>query len=184
MKLRFESGPLGGLEVDVRAETTLGRAAGNGIVLDDPTASACHARIVFRDGVAWIEDNGSTNGISVNGRGTDAAELRTGDRVGLGDSSFVVVDGTAPLTAVPAAGMDPAMPRRPAGRWPRLGPRVRRSAAAVIVLATLVLLANLAGCRRQPGLVLPATLRATDRGFKRAGVTLTVRETAGLERMA
>ena len=53
-----------------------------------------------------------------------------------------------------------------------------------MILATLVFLMDPAGCRRQPGLVLTATLRTASRDFKREGVTLTVRETASIQRIA
>lgn len=78
MRLRFESGPMRGQEVVIEADITLGRMAGNGIVLADPTVSAYHARIVLRDGVAWIEDTGSANGISINGHAIAVAALRSG----------------------------------------------------------------------------------------------------------
>jgi pSer/pThr/pTyr-binding forkhead associated (FHA) protein len=171
-----------GREVEVEANTTLGRAAGNGIVLADPSVSSRHAGIFFRDGVAWIEDAASTNGISVNGRETRAAELRQGDRVELGEVRLVVVSDNAPLVAERTA--TPAGGGRRVFHWPRRGVLARRIVAAALVLATLDYLTNVTGCRGQPGMVLSATLQATAQGFKRDGVKLTVRETAGLERIA
>ena len=70
-------------------ETTIGRAAGCGVVLDDARVSKVHAR-VFTSGEAWyVEDLGSTNGTLVDGEPLDAMRpLMVGMRIQVGD--FVV----------------------------------------------------------------------------------------------
>ena len=72
----FDAGPV---------PVTVGRSSENTIVLDgDEFASGRHARIESqRDGV-WLLDLGSTNGIEVNGKRTDRAQLSHDDRILLG----------------------------------------------------------------------------------------------------
>ena len=78
-------------------EVTLGRAAGCGIRVDDNYASQLHARVFQRDGQAFVEDLGSTNGTYVNRRGTKSREkvtgaqiLRPGDRLLVGKTILEV----------------------------------------------------------------------------------------------
>jgi hypothetical protein len=62
----------------------LGRSRECEVVLADPNVSRKHAEI-RRDGGRWvIADLGSTNGIKVNGRRVDRAQLEPGDRITLG----------------------------------------------------------------------------------------------------
>jgi hypothetical protein len=67
-------------------ETTIGRAAGCGVVIDDARVSKLHAR-VFTSGGAWyVEDLGSTNGTLVDGEPLDALRpLAVGMRIQVGD---------------------------------------------------------------------------------------------------
>lgn len=78
-------------------ELTLGRAAGCGIRVDDNYASQLHARVFQRDGQAFVEDLGSTNGTYVNRKGTRSREkitsaqiLRPGDRLLVGKTVLEV----------------------------------------------------------------------------------------------
>lgn len=70
------------------AEMTLGRAAGCQVsVPEDTFASQIHARIYSRDGQAWVEDLGSTNGTYVNrSRVTAAIAVQRGDQVQIGNT--------------------------------------------------------------------------------------------------
>ncbi len=62
----------------------IGRIDSNHLVLEDPTVSRVHARVMLsRDGVE-IEDCGSSVGTQVNGELIDRAVLRHGDVVRLG----------------------------------------------------------------------------------------------------
>jgi len=47
--------------------TLVGRGAGNTIVLNDPSVSAIHALLSYRQRRWWLEDRGSTNGTVLNG---------------------------------------------------------------------------------------------------------------------
>lgn len=79
-----------GAVYEVAGELTIGRAGGCSIPLaDDTFASNVHARIFERDGHAWVEDIGSTNGTFVNGTQIDRPHrLRKGDRIQAGSTVF------------------------------------------------------------------------------------------------
>jgi pSer/pThr/pTyr-binding forkhead associated (FHA) protein len=78
-----------GRAFDLDAITTLGRDVNNGIVIDDPFASAEHAVLTFRGRGWYLEDLGSTNGTYVNGRRVEAiAPLGYGDELAIGQVRF------------------------------------------------------------------------------------------------
>ena len=78
-------GPRSGERLPLRAVTSLGRDAGNDIVVNDEAASARHAVLTFADGDWWVEDTGSTNGTVVNGtRIWQRERLHYGDLVSIG----------------------------------------------------------------------------------------------------
>ncbi|MCC6766558.1 MAG: FHA domain-containing protein [Deltaproteobacteria bacterium] len=67
---------------------TVGRVAGNDIVLEDASISRRHAKIT-RSGSTWtVEDLGSSNGSTVGGGKITKSVLSDGDRVGFGDVMF------------------------------------------------------------------------------------------------
>jgi type III secretion system (T3SS) inner membrane Yop/YscD-like protein len=68
---------------------TIGRAAGNDVVLNHAAVSRVHARIE-RDGGAWVLlDRASANGVELNGAGiAGRAQLREGDRIAVGPVTF------------------------------------------------------------------------------------------------
>jgi len=70
-------------------EVTIGRDGDNGIVLAETTVSRRHARLV-RDhaGTITLTDEGSANGVYVNGRRVSQAILAPGDQIQIGDSYF------------------------------------------------------------------------------------------------
>lgn len=68
-------------------ETSIGRAAGCQITLDDTYSSQIHARVFFRDGNWQIEDMGSTNGTWLNRHKVTAPTvLKSGDVVQIGNT--------------------------------------------------------------------------------------------------
>ena len=69
------SGLRRGVVLALQPETTVGRAAGNGLVLPDETVSSRHALLRLVDGRWWLEDLASTNGTRVNGRPVAAATI-------------------------------------------------------------------------------------------------------------
>lgn len=81
-----------GTRFAVDQEVTIGRAAGCAISIEHDTyASLLHARVFPRDDQLWIEDLGSTNGTTLNGRRiAEAARVRKGDRIGVGGTVLEV----------------------------------------------------------------------------------------------
>ncbi len=74
--------------------TTIGRATDNDIVIPDVLASRHHASLVPTPAGTEIQDNRSINGTFVNGQRVDAALLRDGDVVTIGNVDLVFADGT------------------------------------------------------------------------------------------
>ena len=78
-------GPRVGERVPLRAVNSVGRDAGNDVVLNDDAASAKHAVVSFADGEWWLEDAGSTNGTLLNGtRVWERERVHYGDQVQVG----------------------------------------------------------------------------------------------------
>lgn len=78
-------GPRVGARLPLRAVSSVGRDAGNDVVLNDEAASAKHAVVSFADGEWWLEDAGSTNGTLLNGsRISDKERIRYGDELAVG----------------------------------------------------------------------------------------------------
>ena len=74
-----------GERLPLRAINSIGRDAGNDVVINDEAASAKHALLEFADGEWWIEDAGSTNGTVINGELVRARErLQYGDELAIG----------------------------------------------------------------------------------------------------
>ncbi|MBV9850571.1 MAG: FHA domain-containing protein [Armatimonadetes bacterium] len=70
-------------------EVTIGRDGDNGIVLAETTVSRRHARLVRDDaGTITLTDEGSANGVYVNGRRVSQVVLAPGDQIQIGDSYF------------------------------------------------------------------------------------------------
>lgn len=80
-----------GIEYDLTAEMTVGRAPGCTIVLDDQYVSSLHTR-VFRSTDSWmVEDLGSKNGTTIGGKRISGPRaLRVGDRLGIGSNEWDV----------------------------------------------------------------------------------------------
>jgi hypothetical protein len=78
-----------GEEFDLNGGITMGRAASSEVTVDDPFASAAHARIFPRGQFMYIEDMGSTNGTFLNGRQVRKPEqLRVADVIRIGDTEY------------------------------------------------------------------------------------------------
>jgi hypothetical protein len=78
-----------GEEFDIGEGITMGRAASADIRIEDPFASAAHARIFPRSQFMYIEDMGSTNGTFLNGRQLRKPEqLKVADVVRIGDTEY------------------------------------------------------------------------------------------------
>lgn len=78
-------------QYELLAETHIGRASDNDIVLVDDCVSGRHARIGFRDGCWWLQDLSSRNGTFLNGVAVEGAVvLRDMDAIRLGNSTLVL----------------------------------------------------------------------------------------------
>jgi hypothetical protein len=86
-----------------REDTTIGRAAGNDIVIDHLAVSSRHAVLQARPGELWIEDLKSTNGTYVNGQAVTRRRLSDGDVIEIGKMRIEVSVGDA--TALSGAGL-------------------------------------------------------------------------------
>ena len=81
--------PAVGATIHLETISTVGRDAGNVVVIDDPFASTHHARLTFRGRVWYLEDLASTNGTQVNGRPVEGAiPIGFGDEIAIGQTRF------------------------------------------------------------------------------------------------
>ena len=72
--------------IAAKTETILGRLPDNEVTINDPLASRKHARIIREDRTFWVEDMGSKNGTSLNGRQiTTRQKLVPNDQIKIGD---------------------------------------------------------------------------------------------------
>ena len=74
----------------VKDRVLIGRSADCDLRIDSADVSRMHAAIVAKSGRHFLEDLGSSNGTSLNGRPVRNAELRNGDIVQIGDYLFYV----------------------------------------------------------------------------------------------
>lgn len=99
------------------SDITVGRVAGNELVLAKGSVSKKHARITLKDGNFYVTDLKSTNGTSVEGFKIQATHLvRPGERIAVGDflltlSMTVRVEVAAPVA--PSVAAAPQMPQAP-----------------------------------------------------------------------
>ena len=78
-----------GTEFEIGDSATMGRAPSADVPIEDPFASSAHARIFPRGQFMYIEDMGSTNGTSLNGRQLRRPEqLKTADTVRIGETEY------------------------------------------------------------------------------------------------
>ncbi|VEJ35678.1 Probable regulatory protein embR [Aedoeadaptatus ivorii] len=77
----------------LRGTTKLGRSSKNDIVIKDNFVSKNHLVIEKADGKYYIRDLHSANGTFLNGNTLyEEAELKNGDRIGVGFIQFLFVD--------------------------------------------------------------------------------------------
>lgn len=109
--LYLERGPQPNLRHSLaQDQTTIGRGAGNDLVLVDPEVSRRHARIVRQPHQFAVEDLGSTNGTFVNGqRVSSLTALQDADVIDLGDTIRLrfVLTSPPPAPEVVDAGYTP-----------------------------------------------------------------------------
>ncbi len=113
MQLVVQSGMEPGRTYDVAShKVTVGRQAGNDLVVPDEQVSRKHAEIEERGGVMFVTDLGSSNGTFVNGtRISSPQTLRSGDTVQIGTTVLKVADGAgagagAAFSTMPSGGYE------------------------------------------------------------------------------
>lgn len=78
----------------LQAVTSLGRKPSNTIVLEDDFVSGDHTLITWREGTAWVEDAGSTNGTFLNDAEVNRpTALSEDDIIGVGGVRFKWTEG-------------------------------------------------------------------------------------------
>jgi pSer/pThr/pTyr-binding forkhead associated (FHA) protein len=86
-RLRVIGGPDNGVVFVITApKVTLGRGEENEIILTDIKASRKHAEIGIGGGAAVLKDLGSSHGVMINGVPQKQLTLKSGDKIGLGET--------------------------------------------------------------------------------------------------
>jgi hypothetical protein len=89
-RIIFASGDLSGQSVSLTGtRVRIGGLPDNDVVIGSPAVSRYHAQIVLRGGKVEIEDLNSSNGTFVNGTPVRTAEIRSGDKIRIGDIDLV-----------------------------------------------------------------------------------------------
>jgi tetratricopeptide (TPR) repeat protein len=91
--LRIEKGQNVGRAYPVAHEITIGRNQENTIVLSDTAVSRHHAKIAISGNEVTIADLKSGNGTRVNGNLVTKQALTNGDKIEIGDTTFVFHEG-------------------------------------------------------------------------------------------
>jgi pSer/pThr/pTyr-binding forkhead associated (FHA) protein len=115
-QLIMHSGPTPGKIFPMEGDViTIGREAGNGIIINDAEVSRKHTQFVFQGGKYIVTDLGSTNGTFVNGqRLTGQHVLQPGEIISLGEQInllFEAVVSIDPNATMMSAGRPPVIPR-------------------------------------------------------------------------
>jgi predicted component of type VI protein secretion system len=127
---------------------TIGRAADNMIVIDDPSVSNRHALLELTGQAYRLKDLDSTNGTKVNGVPITETVLRFDDRVRFGaiDARYEPdVRGSHPLPAVESIQATPAASSAVPSGFDNSSPFRRRSTSRDAVRLVVLGIAGIAG---------------------------------------
>ena len=84
--LEFIEGPVSGRKISVTHKTSLGRVSAD-ILIDDPKLSGIHAFFELDESMTWwVKDNGSRNGVLVNGHKEIRTIVRDEDIIQMGSN--------------------------------------------------------------------------------------------------
>ncbi len=122
-QLVMRNGPNPGSTYSLDAEQmTIGRDPGNTIPINDPEISRYHAKMMAQGGKIVIEDNGSTNGTSINGKRISGPHvLKSGEMIAFGEDIVFTFEALNfdPDATVISSSKPPAAPRQqPVARPP------------------------------------------------------------------
>jgi len=114
-QLVMHSGPTPGKVFPMEGDLiTIGREAGNGIIINDAEVSRKHTQFVFQGGKVIVTDLGSTNGTFVDGqRLTGQHILQPGQIISLGEQIsllFEMVAQVDPNATMMSTGRPPVVP--------------------------------------------------------------------------
>ena len=73
-----------------REKLVIGRRSTSHIVLPFKNVSAHHCKLLLKDGMWYVKDLGSANGITVNGSPKEVAQLLPGDKLGIAGLEFEI----------------------------------------------------------------------------------------------
>lgn len=99
-----------GSQIEARDGLIIGRVAQCDITLDDAKASRKHAKLIVERGVVEVQDLGSSNGTTLNGKTVDRRMVRSGDVIGVGTTEIRFVEGAMPSAAAAAEPTSTAAP--------------------------------------------------------------------------
>ena len=110
-KLVFTSGPNRGSGVGLQTQpVSIGRAAGNDLVLASGKISKRHCRIALENGIPIVRDSGSANGTFVNGELVTVRVLSLGDRLSVGGYILELIESAKSQPPVALQGFNPEAP--------------------------------------------------------------------------
>jgi hypothetical protein len=137
--LSVTGGPATGkiVPIDMKG-VRIGRDPANEMHIDDPEVSRHHARVILHNGVVWVQDAGSRNGVFVNGaRVSGNQQVSPGDQIVIGAHEFVVaLEGFHTESSV-SVNMDIADLR---GMSPGAPPAASGGSRKMLVLAVVAVL--------------------------------------------
>ncbi len=101
-KLTVVAGPNRGASYAVQeGEVSIGRQAGNTVVLQSAKVSKKHCTLVVSNGEVIVQDQGSSNGTFINGTLAKSKKIKPGDRISVGEYVFEL--SSPPVARVPKA---------------------------------------------------------------------------------
>ena len=132
-RLHVVEGPLRGKIFEISGPASLGREETCTIRLEGRHVSRVHARLERRGDAFWILDQGSRNGVFVNGQPVKEAALRPDDQIEIGEHLLVFDPTTDPekLPRLAAAVLETLQKPFPLEADPRL-PRLMEAAAGLV----------------------------------------------------
>jgi len=142
-ELKITTGDDVGETYQVKPQTRIGRERDNDVVLLDPRASRYHAQISFESGQWTVQDLGSSNQTYLNGEPvSETMPLKSGDRIGIGETEFTfIIPGAPAAQTTPAAAVTPVPPTTvPVSTTPTRNapPRLAWIAGGFVLLLCLV----------------------------------------------